>query len=74
MTKEELEAVLAAALKPINDRHDKAGQANELGSKIEAGKELHAKVAPHADTLRACAASMQAAGIGVHSTRAMSPC
>jgi len=70
MTKEELEAVLAAALKPVTERLDKVEAShNELGSKIEAGKELHAKVAPHADTLRACAASMQAAGIGVHSTR-----
>lgn len=61
MTKEELEAVLSAALKPVTERLDKVEAShNELGSKIEAGKELHAKVAPHADTLRACAASKRA--------------
>lgn len=70
MTKEELEAVFAAALKPVTDRLDKVEASHtELGNKIEAGKELHAKVVPHADALRACAASMQTAGIGVHATR-----
>jgi hypothetical protein len=56
MTKEELQAVLAAALTPINDQitEIKAGQAM-LETKIEAGKELHAKVSPHAEKLRACA-------------------
>jgi hypothetical protein len=70
MTKEELEAILAAALKPVTDEIAtiKASQV-ELGSKIEAGKELHAKVAPFADKLRSCAAGMSAAGIGVHQTR-----
>jgi HAMP domain-containing protein len=70
MTKEELEGLLASALKPITDKIDaiEAGQA-KLDEKIEAGKELHAKVAPHADQLRACASSMQAAGVGLHATR-----
>lgn len=70
MTKEELQAVLAAALKPVTDEMAelKAGQI-ALDAKIEAGKELHAKVAPHAEKLRACAGSLQAAGIGVHASR-----
>lgn len=70
MTKEELEVILAAALKPVTDKiaSIEASQ-SELSGKIEAGKELHAKVAPFADKLRACASGMQAAGIGVHTTR-----
>jgi len=70
MTKEELQALLAEALKPVNDEIAalKAGQATVVES-IQAGKELHAKVAPFAEKLRSCAASMQAAGIGVHATR-----
>jgi hypothetical protein len=60
MTKEELQAVLAAALTPINDQitEIKAGQAM-LETKIEAGKELHAKVSPHAEKLRACAGALK---------------
>ena len=70
MTKEELEAILAAALKPVTDKIAtiEASQ-TEMAGKIEAGKDLHAKVAPHADKLRACATGMQAAGVGLHATR-----
>jgi len=70
MTNEELEAILAKALAPITAELTtlKASQA-ELGTKIEAGKELHAKIAPFAEKLRACASGMSAAGVGVHSTR-----
>lgn len=70
MTKEELLEAVGGLLKPITDKITaiEASQA-ELGTKIEAGKELHAKVAPHAEKLRACAAGMSAAGIGMHATR-----
>ena len=70
MTNEELEAILAKALAPITAELTtlKASQA-ELGTKIEAGKELHAKISPFAEKLRACASGMSAAGVGVHSTR-----
>src|SRR5581483_6666055 len=52
MTKEELQALLAEALKPVNDEIAalKAGQATVVES-IQAGKELHAKVAPFAEKL-----------------------
>lgn len=67
MTEDELKAILASALKPITDKITtiEASQA-ALGEKIEAGKELHAKVQPHADKLRVAAEAMKAAGIGVH--------
>lgn len=70
MTKEELEAILAAAITPLTQKIEaiEAGQA-ALDSKIEAGKELHAKVAPHAEKLRACASGMSAAGVGLHAAR-----
>lgn len=70
MTKEELEAILAAAIKPVTDKIATLEAAQtEMSGKIEAGKELHAKVAPHAEKLRGCAEAMTAAGIGVHTTR-----
>ncbi len=70
MTKEELQEIVAAALKPVTDdiASIKVAQ-TELGTKIEAGKELHAKVVPAADAVRAAATAMQAAGVGVHATR-----
>lgn len=70
MTKEELEAILAAAIKPVTDKIATLEAAQtEMSGKIEAGKELHAKVAPHAEKLRGCAEAMAAAGIGVHTSR-----
>jgi hypothetical protein len=70
MTKEELQAIIDAAVKPLTDKIAtiEAGQA-DLGKKIEAGKELHSRVAPHADKLRAAADGMCAAGIGTHVTQ-----
>ncbi len=70
MTKEELETVLASALAPVTAKITalEAGQ-TELTGKIEAGKELQAKVAPFADKLRSTADDMKAAGIGAHATR-----
>lgn len=69
MTKEELEAILAAQLKPVTDKiaELEAGQ-QKIATDLEASKEVQAKVTPHADALRACASGMQAAGIGGHST------
>lgn len=70
MTKEELEAIIAGALKPVTDEIAaiKAGQ-EKVATDLAASKETHSKVAPHADKLRACADGMQAAGIGTHETR-----
>lgn len=73
MTKEELQAILgpalATALEPINAKitEIEAGQA-KITTDLNASKEVQAKVKPHADALRACAASMSAAGIGGHPT------
>lgn len=65
MTKEDFEAILAAALKPVNDKitEIEAGQ-TKIDQKIEAGRELMAKVTPHADMLRKAADGMEAKGIG----------
>jgi hypothetical protein len=70
MTKEELEQILAAALGPINDKIAtiESGQ-TELGNKIEAGRELHAKVAPAAEKVRAAAEALKGAGVGMHASR-----
>lgn len=74
MTKEELEAILApalaTALKPVNDKIAaiEASQGTIIKD-MAAGKELHAKISPFAEKLRACAGGMQAAGIGVHATK-----
>lgn len=70
MTKEELQEVLAAALKPVNDEIAslKAGQ-DKVAADLQAGKETHAKIKPHADALRACSAAMEAAGVGGHATK-----
>lgn len=69
MTKEEMQEFLAGALKPITDKlaQIEAGQA-AVAADLAAGKETHAKIKPHADALRACAASMDAAGVGGHAT------
>lgn len=40
-----------------------------MEAKIEAGNATHDKVKPLADGLRACAASMEAAGVGLHKDR-----
>lgn len=70
MDKEELKALLAETVAPVVTRLDALEASTaKLDEKIEAGKELHAKVAPFAEKLRACASGMQAAGVGMHATR-----
>ncbi len=83
MTPDELKALLAEALKPINDKisgleasNATLGTANAaLAAKVaadlkvvEANAATAAKVEPHAAGLESCAASMEAAGIGLHPT------
>ena len=70
MTKEELLEAVGGLLKPVTDKITalEAGQ-SEIAGKIEAGKELQAKVAPFADKLRSTAEGMKTAGIGVHAQR-----
>lgn len=70
MTKEELQAILAEALAPVNTKigEIEAAQAS-IKTDLAASKEVQSKVKPHADALRACSAGMQAAGIGGHPER-----
>ncbi len=77
MTKEDLEAIgsmLDAKIAPLSDKIStiEASQA-EIGTKIEAGAEMQAKVKPHADKLRAAADGMEAAGVGTDTTRGHVP-
>jgi len=68
MTKEELESLFAAAEKKMADRIEAAvAEALKKGETINAGSVLH-KVKKHSDTLRSCAAAMEADGIGMHNT------
>lgn len=71
MTKEELEAIfgpmLAKAMEPVTAKIATIEAAQvETNKTLAASKEAQAKVQPHADAMRACAAGMQAAGIGGH--------
>lgn len=65
MTKEEFQEAFAAATKPLTEELAalKAGQ-TKIDEKIEAGRELMAKVTPHAEMLRKAADGMEAKGIG----------
>lgn len=73
MTKEELQSVLDAAVKPITDKigalsTDVEGlKAN--GTELKANAEMRAKVATHANKLRETAAALEAAGIGLDGNR-----
>jgi hypothetical protein len=72
MTKEELEALLAAAMGPINTQIATLGASLEAlkasaAAPLQANKDMRERIAPHAARLRDCAASMEAAGIGLHS-------
>ncbi len=74
MTKEEMEALLAGALGPITKQiTDITTQVNALKAStdtaVQANAAMRDRVAPHATALRNCAASMEAAGIGLHSAR-----
>jgi hypothetical protein len=71
MTPEELKKMLEDAVKPL------ASQLNALTTDLtalkastaplQANAEMRARIAPHATTLRNCAAAMEAAGIGLDS-------
>lgn len=75
MTKEEIAALFAEALKPVTDgmtavtgRLDKIEAAEKDPKKIAAAN-MQPKVEAHAAALEACADGMTAAGIGGHDTR-----
>lgn len=74
MDAKELEALLAAALKPVVDgQTDLAKKVAALEAAkttdMAANAEMRGKMKPHTDALRSCAASMEAAGIGLHATQ-----
>jgi hypothetical protein len=66
MTKEELQAILEASMKPLTEKIDAQGK--ELAELKARGASLAGpiidQVRPHVDALNACAASMEAAGVG----------
>ncbi|MFG1388817.1 DUF6582 domain-containing protein [Xanthobacter versatilis] len=64
MTKEELQALLAEAVKPISDRLEKVEAAAHASPRIDAG--IREVVEPHASALESCAAALEAAGIGTN--------
>lgn len=66
MTKEELAALIAEAVKPLADQVT-ALQKTTSGA-LDANKETRDRIATHANALRACASGMEAAGIGLHGT------
>lgn len=63
-----LKKILGETLAPVNKAIEdlQAGQA-KIDKDLQAGKELHAKVKPHAEAIRACANGMEAAGMGMDS-------
>lgn len=71
MTADELKALLGTTLGPLTDQVKAIG--TELaalkagGTALHANKEMRERIAPHAQRLRDCAASFEAAGIGLHS-------
>ena len=65
MTKEELQAILDAALKPLAASVEKQGtELAAMQTELKASAEVRNKIAPHAASLKNCAAAMEAAGIG----------
>lgn len=69
MTKEEIAALFADAMKPIVDRLGKIEASQAETPKVLAKAHTEAMVEPHAKALEACADGMEAAGIGNHPTR-----
>lgn len=74
MNEEQLRALLAGLLSPITDQIGAiTKQVTDLQAStqavVHANKDMRERVAPHATALRNCAASMEAAGIGLHSGR-----
>lgn len=74
MTPEELKAAIAAAIgeaiKPLSAQNTAlAAELKKVQDKqLEAGAMLE-RVKPHAEAIRSCAASMEAAGVGMHATQ-----
>jgi len=69
MTKEELAAALADAMKPVNDRLTKIEASQEKTPALMAKAQTESMVEPHAKALEACADGMEASSIGNHPTR-----
>ncbi len=77
MNPDELKKLIAEAVAPLatsvqtlsQQVADVKANAEKTQKSIEAAGALHAKVKPHAEKLRACAAEMEAAGIGTHPQR-----
>jgi hypothetical protein len=73
MTNDEFKALFGELVKPITTQLTELGTkvgAIETGSaELKANAAMREKVAPHATALRNCAASMEAAGIGLDSAR-----
>ena len=69
MTKEEMQALLAETMKPITDQvtdlGTKVAKLSAAGSALEANAQTMSRVEPHAAGLESCAASMEAAGVGL---------
>lgn len=70
MTAEELQAILANALKPITDRLAVVESTNTtIVADIQANAKTRALVEPLAASIEQCAAAMEAAGVGADATR-----
>lgn len=68
MTKEELAAALAEAVKPVATAvADLTGKVKALEAKASLSHDTITQVKPHVDAIHACADAMAAAGIGTHS-------
>lgn len=71
MTPEELKKLLGEAIAPITTQLDGLNKdvtaLKASTAPLQANAEMRARVAPHATALRNCAASMEAAGIGLDS-------
>jgi hypothetical protein len=74
MDPEELKKLLAEAVKPLTDQINTLAtdvgklKAASADPALQASKDMRDRVAPHATALRNCAAGMEAAGIGLHSS------
>ena len=66
MTKEELAAIVAEAVKPLQDELTALKKGTET---LAANAMIRDKIQPHIDGLRSCAAAMEAAGVGMHPQR-----
>ncbi len=69
MTKEEIAALFAEGLKPINDRLTKIEASQAEAPKVMAKAHTEGMVEPHAKALESSADAMEGAGIGGHAER-----